>query len=49
MWLAEYTTPTGLGRWLARRLQMPLLTELGVGINDVCLFHENDVRFLKQF
>ena len=29
--------------------KMPLLTELGGGINDIRRFHENDVRFLKQF
>jgi hypothetical protein len=29
--------------------KMPLLTELGDGINDIRLFCENDVRFLKQF
>ncbi len=29
--------------------KMPLLTELGDGINDILLFYENDVRFLKQF
>jgi hypothetical protein len=28
---------------------MALLTELGYGINDIRLFYENDVRFLKQF
>jgi hypothetical protein len=28
--------------------KMSLLTELG-GINDIRLFYENDVRFLKQF
>ena len=29
--------------------KMSLLTELGCGINDIRLFYENDVRFLKQF
>jgi hypothetical protein len=29
--------------------KMSLLTELGYGINDIRLFYENDVRFLKQF
>jgi hypothetical protein len=29
--------------------KMPLLAELGNGINDIRLFYENDVRFLKQF
>jgi hypothetical protein len=29
--------------------KMPLLTELGGGINDIRLFYENDVRFLRQF
>jgi hypothetical protein len=29
--------------------KMPLLTELGCGINDIRIFYENDVRFLKQF
>jgi hypothetical protein len=29
--------------------KMPLLTELGCGINDIRLFCENDVRFLKLF
>ena len=29
--------------------KMPLLTELGDGTNDIRLFYENDVRFLKQF
>jgi hypothetical protein len=29
--------------------KMPLLTELGYGINDIRLFCENDMRFLKQF
>jgi hypothetical protein len=33
----------------ARAAKMPLLTELGDGINDIRLFYENDVRFLKQF
>ena len=37
--------------WLGGMLatKMPLLTELGGGINDIRLFYENDVRFLKQF
>jgi hypothetical protein len=29
--------------------KMPLLTELGGGINNIRLFYENDMRFLKQF
>jgi hypothetical protein len=29
--------------------KMPLLTELGDGINDFCLFFVNDVQFMKQF
>jgi len=40
------------GAWLvggASATKMPLLMELGGGINDVRLFYENDVRFLKQF
>ena len=32
----------------ARATKMPLLTEL-VGINDIRLFYENDVRISKQF
>ncbi len=32
-----------------RATKMPLLTELGCGINDIRLFYENDARFLKQF
>jgi hypothetical protein len=32
-----------------RATKMPLLTELGAGINDIRLFYENDARFLKQF
>jgi hypothetical protein len=28
--------------------KMPLLAELGYGINDIRFFYENDVRFLKQ-
>jgi hypothetical protein len=32
-----------------RATKMPLLTELGDGINDIRLFYENDVRFLNQF
>jgi len=28
--------------------KMPLLAEL-IGINNIHLFHENDMRFLKQF
>jgi phenylalanyl-tRNA synthetase alpha subunit len=38
--------------WLvggALATKMPLLTELGDGINDIRLFYENDVRLLKQF
>ena len=37
--------PVGGGR----ATKMPLLTELGDGINDIRLFYENDGRFLKQF
>jgi hypothetical protein len=40
------------GAWLVGGVlatKMPLLTELGGGINDIRLFYENDVRFLKQF
>ncbi|MGA9453624.1 MAG: hypothetical protein WBW41_20035 [Verrucomicrobiia bacterium] len=33
----------------AHATRMPLLTGLGYGINDIRLFYENDVRFLKQF
>ena len=38
----------------ARAIKMPLPTELKTamlryGINDIRLFYENDVRFLKQF
>ena len=29
--------------------KMPLLAELGGGINNIRLFYENDMRFLKQF
>jgi hypothetical protein len=29
--------------------KMPLLTELGYSVNDIRLFFENNVRFLKQF
>jgi hypothetical protein len=29
--------------------KMSLLAELGGGINDIRLFYENDVRFMKQF
>jgi hypothetical protein len=29
--------------------KMPLLAELGCGINDIRLFYENDVRFMKRF
>jgi hypothetical protein len=44
------------GAWLladARATKMPLLTELKTAmlrhdINDIRLFYENDVRFLKQ-
>jgi hypothetical protein len=39
------------GAWLVGDVlatKMPLLAELG-GINDIRLFYENDVRFLKQF
>ena len=47
--------PDGAGSWVgARATKMPLLTELKnamlrYGINDIRLFYENDVRFLKQF
>jgi hypothetical protein len=40
------------GAWLVGGVlatKMPLLTELGGGINDIRLFYENDMRFLKQF
>jgi hypothetical protein len=40
------------GAWLGeggRATKMPLLTELGDGLNDSRLFCENDVRFMKQF
>jgi phenylalanyl-tRNA synthetase alpha subunit len=40
------------GAWPANGMpatKMPLLTELVGGINDIRLFYENDVRFLKQF
>ena len=40
------------GAWLvegAPATRMPLLTELGEGINDIRRFYENDERFLKQF
>jgi len=33
----------------ARATKMPLLTELGDSINNIRLFCENDLRFLKQF
>jgi hypothetical protein len=33
----------------AQATKLPLLTELGDGINDIRLFYENDARFLKQF
>jgi hypothetical protein len=39
------------GAWLVGdglATKMPLLTELGGGINGVRLFNENDARFLKQ-
>ena len=29
--------------------KMPLLAELGCGINDIRLFYENNARFLRQF
>ena len=29
--------------------KMPLLTELGGGINNIRLIYENDMRFSKQF
>jgi hypothetical protein len=47
--------PDGAGPLaVARATKMPLLTELNnamlrYGINDIRLFYENDVRFLKQF
>ncbi len=50
MWLAEYAAPTGA--WLVGGVlatKMPLPTELGCDINDIQLFYEDDVRFLKQF
>ena len=40
------------GAWLVGGVlatKMPLLAELGYGINDIHLFYENDARFLKQF
>jgi len=41
------------GTWLVGDVlaatKMPLLKELGGGINDIRLFYENDARFLKQF
>jgi len=45
------------GAWLVGgglATKMPLLTELRTamiryGINDIRLFYENDVRFLRQF
>jgi len=33
----------------AQAAKMPLLTELGHGINDIRIFYKSDVRFLKQF
>jgi len=47
----QFVTPSD-GAWLAGGVlatKMPLLTELGGGINDIRLFYENDARFLKQF
>jgi len=42
--------PDGAGRiGSVLAIKMPLLTELGGSINDIRLFYENDVRFLKQF
>ena len=29
--------------------KMPLLTELGDDANEIRLFYENDMRFLRQF
>jgi len=40
------------GAWLAGGVlatKMPLLTELGSGINDIRFFYENGVWFLKLF
>ena len=40
------------GAWLVGGVlaaKMPLLAELGCGINDIRLFYENEARFLKQF
>jgi hypothetical protein len=40
------------GAWLVGGVlatKMSLLAELSGGINDIRLFYENDVRFLKQF
>jgi hypothetical protein len=40
------------GAWLVGGVsatKTPLLAELGSGINDIRLFYENNVRFLKQF
>ena len=42
--------PDGAWSWVdSRATKMPLLMELGDGINDIHLFYENDARFLKQF
>jgi len=53
--MCEICRPDGaglVGGMLATK--MPLLTELETamlrhGINDIRLFYENDVRFLRQF
>jgi hypothetical protein len=41
-----------VGAWLVGGVlatKIPLLTELGVSINDLRLFYKNDAWFLKQF
>ena len=48
--MREICRPDEAGPLAGRRAtKMPLLTELGDGINDIRHFYENDVRFLKQF
>jgi hypothetical protein len=49
--LFQFVTPSDGARPVCGVLatKMPLLTELGDGINDIRLFYENDARFLKQF